>query len=855
VSGPVPWDSQLPLPDAWSQAIAAAAATAARGPAPDDAPLAAPLEAPGGPGAFRVYLWTPAGLAVATLVPELLALFAQQAGGPSGDVLAVPVRALLAGGRAPVAAAGAGGLLSGSGGGSGGFSGGGGGPDGSGNAAGALSSSSGGGGAHPGPGPVGAHGLLRPAAAAAVVRDTGPGTELGDGLSGPLQDVGAAAAAAEVDTRLPVRPGGSPAWDDPPRGPQAPLSPPPPPPQPSQLRRSGSAGLQQAHRFGSSGNLLLLERQGSYWSAGSGASGSGASGSGGAGAPGRPGEGCRAVQEEEGSEKDAPGDVPGSGPESRSKCSGDEDGEAEEEEDEEEGRARTARGRTASGRSGGTLSAADGCEEGGDPEEPSLSFAAEVLVVLRVQLLQQEQTQEQERQGQEGQEQQEEEQEQQQEEEGAGQQQEHPAGGTPEAAATANGTSWGDAVGAAAGCNGAGLSAPFEAARGAPRRRGGLIRLAGRFRGLGSRGRGRGGGAAALLSFGPDGGARDSGAMPVVIGGGERGGTDVFSARRAAAAERLLLLCASAAALLCCAALALGLAAGPLLLGGAAAANAAALLAAAAPGTVSRLLARASARPQRLRQGTGAGVLAAAPAPSVAPPKSLLATFASLGRAPQVPPTSPLALRLVSASFARDAMGLLEEQVILFKALYSSPALGAAATPETGAPAAAPAGGEGGGGFGGEGAFGEGLVLVSQPEPAWLTPDLRRRFIMARCVGLRGLVAGACGASAWRHARSMLPTSGCETPWATRQQRAPLLQSPDRAGTPPGACPARCFRLAGRQLRSSRRSRAATTVTACDMQSTAASCAHRRTLTSSTTTSATSCWARRRRATLCCCCG
>uniref|UniRef100_A0A383WN22 CRAL-TRIO domain-containing protein n=1 Tax=Tetradesmus obliquus TaxID=3088 RepID=A0A383WN22_TETOB len=86
VAGPTAWGTELQLPDSWVEAIQAAQL-------PEEQPLMQPLEVPDGPAAFKVHLATPAGLAEATLLPEMLALLARQANPQhTGQLLAVPIR-------------------------------------------------------------------------------------------------------------------------------------------------------------------------------------------------------------------------------------------------------------------------------------------------------------------------------------------------------------------------------------------------------------------------------------------------------------------------------------------------------------------------------------------------------------------------------------------------------------------------------------------------------------------------------------------------------------------------------------------------------------------------------------------
>ncbi|KAF6256638.1 hypothetical protein COO60DRAFT_92785 [Scenedesmus sp. NREL 46B-D3] len=86
VAGPTAWGTELQLPGSWVEAIDAAQL-------PEEHPLTQPLEVPDGPAAFKVHLATPAGLAEATLLPEMLALLARQANPQhTGQLLAVPVR-------------------------------------------------------------------------------------------------------------------------------------------------------------------------------------------------------------------------------------------------------------------------------------------------------------------------------------------------------------------------------------------------------------------------------------------------------------------------------------------------------------------------------------------------------------------------------------------------------------------------------------------------------------------------------------------------------------------------------------------------------------------------------------------
>ncbi|KAF8061976.1 ODA7 [Scenedesmus sp. PABB004] len=97
VAGPTPWGTELQLPDSWVEAIEAAAL-------PESQPLLTALQVPRGPAAFKVHLATPAGLAEATLVPELVALLSKQHHSHRVQLLAVPVLLRPLGAGAPAAA-------------------------------------------------------------------------------------------------------------------------------------------------------------------------------------------------------------------------------------------------------------------------------------------------------------------------------------------------------------------------------------------------------------------------------------------------------------------------------------------------------------------------------------------------------------------------------------------------------------------------------------------------------------------------------------------------------------------------------------------------------------------------------
>lgn len=87
-AGPTSWGTVLQLPDSWVQAVSAAQL-------PEEQPLSTALEVPEGPAAFKIHLATPAGLAEATLLPELIAVLSQLPCTHEEHVLAVPVNLTL----------------------------------------------------------------------------------------------------------------------------------------------------------------------------------------------------------------------------------------------------------------------------------------------------------------------------------------------------------------------------------------------------------------------------------------------------------------------------------------------------------------------------------------------------------------------------------------------------------------------------------------------------------------------------------------------------------------------------------------------------------------------------------------
>lgn len=100
------------------------------------------------------------------------------------------------------------------------------------------------------------------------------------------------------------------------------------------------------------------------------------------------------------------------------------------------------------------------------------------------------------------------------------------------------------------------------------------------------------------------------------------------------------------------------------------------------------------------------------------------------GRMPLFAATARLAPGACFTTPARPlAASIALPQVILFRAIYGGEA--AAKAEAAAAAAAAAAGGEGGGAA--AEAEDDSVVLVSDPEPDWMTADLRRRFMAARC--------------------------------------------------------------------------------------------------------------------------